>query len=402
MDARATDELVAEYRAARLQVDASVEMLARGLDLLELLRCGLDLDEMVAEVDAFRREVVETEGAAMSNVLPFSEEEPRPPAFSEESLALRFADQHADDLRYVDLWGKWLLWDGRRWAPDDTRKSFDCSRSICRAASAECNKHASQLASAKTVVAVLSLARADRRLAATIDQWDADPWMLHTPGGIVDLTVGSGRKCLPQDYMTKMTTVAAGGTCPHFLSFLEGDHWRRRHPFRVPTAHVRLLHHGVDARAWPVLFVRHRSHGKSVLLNTVAGILGDYHRTAPIETFTASSVDRHPTELASLQGRRLVTATETEEGRRWAESRIKALTGGDKIAARFMRADFFEFTPAFKLVIAGNHKPGLAPLTKQFGAGFISCRSPSPSPSTNETPTLLTSCARNGLASWPG
>jgi putative DNA primase/helicase len=101
------------------------------------------------------------------------------------------------------------------------------------------------------------------------------------------------------------------------------------------------------------------ANGKSVLLNTVAGILGDYHRTAPIETFTASAVDRHPTELACLQGRRLVTAIETEEGRRWAESRIKALTGGDKIAARFMRGDFFEFTPAFKLVIAGNHKPGL-------------------------------------------
>src|SRR5262249_7748703 len=69
--------------------------------------------------------------------------------------------------------------------------------------------------------------------------------------------------------------------------------------------------------------------------------------------------DRHPTELAGLHGARLVTATETEEGRQWAESKIKVLTGGDKIAARFMRQDFFEFTPQFKLVIAGNHKPGL-------------------------------------------
>jgi putative DNA primase/helicase len=101
------------------------------------------------------------------------------------------------------------------------------------------------------------------------------------------------------------------------------------------------------------------ANGKSVLLNTLSGIMGDYSRSAPIETFTASTVERHPTDLASLRGARLVMAVETEEGRRWAESRIKALTGGDKIAARFMRQDFFEFTPQFKLLIAGNHKPGL-------------------------------------------
>jgi putative DNA primase/helicase len=96
-----------------------------------------------------------------------------------------------------------------------------------------------------------------------------------------------------------------------------------------------------------------------VLLSTVAGILGDYHRTAPIETFTAVNGERHPTDLAGLRGARLVSATETEEGRRWAESRIKQLTGGDVIAARFMRQDFFEFIPVFKLFIAGNHKPSL-------------------------------------------
>jgi putative DNA primase/helicase len=95
------------------------------------------------------------------------------------------------------------------------------------------------------------------------------------------------------------------------------------------------------------------------LLSTISGILGDYHKTASIETFTATNTDRHPTDLAGLRGARLVTAIETEEGRRWAESRIKSLTGGDAVAARFMRQDFFEYRPQFKLVIAGNHKPGL-------------------------------------------
>src|SRR5262249_11639365 len=101
------------------------------------------------------------------------------------------------------------------------------------------------------------------------------------------------------------------------------------------------------------------ANGKSVFIGTISRILGEYQKTAPIETFIASHSDRHPTELAGLRGARLVTAVETEEGRRWAESKIKALTGGDKISARFMRQDFFEYTPQFKLVIAGNHKPGL-------------------------------------------
>src|SRR3984885_1658475 len=98
---------------------------------------------------------------------------------------------------------------------------------------------------------------------------------------------------------------------------------------------------------------------KSVLLSTITGILGDYHKTSAMETFTASRGDRHPTELADLRGARLVTASETEEGRHWAESRIKQLTGGDSLSGRFRRQDLFEFPPTFKLVIAGNHKPSL-------------------------------------------
>ena len=86
------------------------------------------------------------------------------------------------------------------------------------------------------------------------------------------------------------------------------------------------------------------ANGKSTFLNAITGAMGDYCRTAPIETFTASTSERHPTDLAGLRGARLVSAVETEEGRRWAESKIKALTGGDKISARFMRQDFFEFT----------------------------------------------------------
>jgi putative DNA primase/helicase len=99
--------------------------------------------------------------------------------------------------------------------------------------------------------------------------------------------------------------------------------------------------------------------GKSTFIRVLSEILGDYHCKASMETFTESRHERHAEELAVLVGARLVTAVETEEGKRWNESRIKALTGRDRIRARFMRENSFEFDPQFKLIIAGNHAPHL-------------------------------------------
>jgi putative DNA primase/helicase len=101
------------------------------------------------------------------------------------------------------------------------------------------------------------------------------------------------------------------------------------------------------------------ANGKSVFVNTLATILGDYATNAPMDTFMETRNERHPTDLAGLRGARFVSAIETEQGRRWAESKIKNLTGGDKITARFMRQDFFGFFPHFKLFVAGNHKPAI-------------------------------------------
>lgn len=289
------------------------------------------------------------------------EVDPRPPMFTDEALALRFAEQHADDLRYVAAWGHWLHWDGKVWRLDETLAAFDQARAICRKAASECNKPktASILASAKTVAACERLAKSDRRLAATIGQWDADPWLLNTPGAVIDLQTGHQRPHESDDYMTKITAVAPGGACETFLQCLArsmaGDadlisFLQRLFGYALTGStreHALAFFYGLGA------------NGKSLIVSTVAGIIGDYHRAAPIETFTASITDRHPTDLAGLRGARLVTSIETEEGRRWAESRIKALTGGDTIAARFMRQDFFEYLPQFKLIVAGNHKPGL-------------------------------------------
>jgi putative DNA primase/helicase len=288
--------------------------------------------------------------------------EPRPPEFSDDAIALSFVDQHADDLRYVALWNKWLEYDGTRWRLDETIVALDLARKICREKAADCKRKdliRRALASAKTASAVLQLSRADRRIAATADQWDADPWALNTPTGMVELKTGKVRPHRRDDYMTKLTAVAPGGDCPLWHAFLNritnGDEELQRFLQRLCGYALTAL------TVEHALFFAHGSgaNGKTVFISTIAGILNDYHCAAPIETFTASKTDRHPTELADLHGARLVTATETEEGRNWAESRIKMLTGGDKVKARFMRQDLFEYVPQFKLLIAGNHKPRL-------------------------------------------
>jgi putative DNA primase/helicase len=285
----------------------------------------------------------------------------RPPTFTDEALALRFAEKHSGNLRYIATLGRWFVWTGQQWRQDETLQAFDFARKVCRQASAECNKGklAQALASAKTVAAIERLAKADRRLVATVDQFDADPMALNTPSGVVCLETGQLRPHKPEDYFTRITAVGPGEDCPTWAAFL--------HRVCGGDADLIAFLQRIAGYALTGLTVEHAlfflyglgANGKSVFLNTVAGVLRDYHRTAAIETFTASTADKHPTDLAGLRGARLVTAIETEEGRRWAESRIKSLTGGDKIAARFMRQDFFEFAPQFKLMIAGNHKPGL-------------------------------------------
>lgn len=290
------------------------------------------------------------------------------PEFSDEDLALKFSLKHADELRYTALFGRWNLWTGKLWEPDETMKIFSLSRQLCREQAEECqgkdrqnkpSKESKAIASAKTVAAVVNLARSDRRHVATKDQWDANPWEINTVDGILDLKTCDLVSHDPRSYCTVMSPVGPGDNCdlwmqvlwritggdPELISFLQ-----RMAGYcltGVTTEHAVFFLYGTGA------------NGKSVFISTLMGILGDYARVAPIDIFMESKGDRHPTELAMLNGARLVTAVETEEGRRWNESRLKALTGGDKINARFMRQDFFEFTPQFKLVIAGNHRPSL-------------------------------------------
>jgi putative DNA primase/helicase len=301
--------------------------------------------------------------------------EPVAPRFSDDECALRFTRRYAADLRFVAKWGRWMHYQGARWAEDSVLSVFDKCRTICREVSDECQAEkkdglAKQLMAATTVAAVQKMATWDQRTAAVVSQWDCDPWLLNTPGGAAELRTGEIRPSQREDYCTKITAVTPGGECPLWLRFLDritdGDS-------ELSAFLQRVVGYGLTGSTQEeCLFFLYGTgaNGKSKFLSAIAGIMGDYAQTAPLETFIATSGEHHPTDLAGLLGARLVTSIETEEGRRWAESKIKALTGGDAISARFMRQDYFEFTPQFKLVIAGNHKPSLRSVNEAIRRRF--------------------------------
>jgi len=284
-----------------------------------------------------------------------------PPWGTEDGLAAVFTRRNGDNWRYVATWGRWLSWTGRRWSEDQVLQVHHVIRGICRAAAsrADTPRLKAKLASASTIAAVERIARSDPRHASTVDEWDADIWLLNTVDGVVNLKSGAVRAHLGEDRMTKITTATPRGECPLWLSFLDqvtgGDTELQGYLQRVvgycltgsTQEHAMFFLYGTG------------SNGKSVFVNTLVTILGDYAANAPMETFMDNRTERHPTDLAGLRGARLVTATETEQGRRWNESRIKEITGGDRITARFMHKDNFTYPPTYKLVMSGNHKPAI-------------------------------------------
>ena len=275
---------------------------------------------------------------------------------SEDAIALAFTVRYGDTLRYDHNAGRWFHWTSTRWEADNKKLAFHYARQLGRSLSD------GQRSMCKAAVAkgVERFAQADPAHASVSSQWDKDPMLLGTPSGTVDLTTGKISPPDPSNMITKLTSVSPeAGEPTLWLKFLDealdGD---QEAIFFVQQWFGYCL--TGDTRENALSFLHGSGgNGKSVCINTLIAILGDYAVTSTMETFTASKYDKHSTDLAMLRGARLVTASETDEGRAWAEARIKQLTGGDPITARFMRQDNFTFTPQFKLMIAGNHAPSL-------------------------------------------
>jgi len=280
---------------------------------------------------------------------------------TEDSAAQQFVDDHGGDLRYCHSHGSWFRWNGVCWTRDMTRSALHWARMLARQLAEDQDERIRYITSkASFAASVERFAKHDPKVAVTVEYWDSDPWLLGTTGGTVDLRSGMLRAASQEDGITKVTSVTpAKAGCPLWRKFLEEVTAGDGDLIRFLQQWCGYCLTG-DTREHALLFVYGPGgNGKSVFVNTVTSIMKDYAATSAMETFTASNSDRHPTELAMLRGARLITASETEEGRAWAEARIKALTGGDRISARFMRRDFFEFRPDFKLMVIGNHKPTL-------------------------------------------
>lgn len=275
---------------------------------------------------------------------------------SEDAIALRFTAEHGATMRFDHDAGKWFQWSTTHWRPLTIPAAFHYAREIGR-----------RLGSGKKTICKAAVAggaerfaRADPVHAVTSEIWDKDPWLIGTPNGTLNLKTGKLHTPRPQDGITKLTGCAPDSKPPErWLKFLTDA--TRSDP-QMMTYLQRVAGYcltGLTSEHSLFFIYGPGGNGKSVFLNILVYILGDYAVSAPMDTFTSSKFNSHPTDLAMLKGARLVTASETEEGRAWAEARIKALTGGDPITARFMRQDFFTYQPHFKLLFAGNHQPTL-------------------------------------------
>lgn len=285
--------------------------------------------------------------------------------------AQRFVNEHRSDLRYCHPWARWLVWDGRMWKNDDTgevhRRGKETVKRIYLEAAAIADEdhrkklayHALRSESDGKIKAMLSLAQSEPGIPILPEDMDRDPWLLNVKTGVIDLKTGLLQPHRREDLITKLAPVeySPDAACPFWLEHLNrifaGNEGLISF-LQVALGYCATGH--VDER---VMFICHGAgaNGKSRTQEVIAEILGDYAVRTPTETLLVKREGAIPNDIARLKGVRFAYCSEAEEGRRLSESLIKELTGGDRIVSRFMRAEFFEFPPTFKIWMSTNHKP---------------------------------------------
>lgn len=286
-------------------------------------------------------------------------QEPGTP-ITERVAARAFGEVFGDRLAYCHDHGKWFEYDGNTWRICRMPVAFNYAAELIDKIGRD-SPSGPAMQKARFCASVETYAKASPVFRRGAEYWDRDPMLLGTPGGTVDLRTGKLRPSMQSDCITKSTAVPPDvfEDCPAWHNFLDqataGDEGMQRYLQQICGYSLT----GLTSEQALFFIYGGGGNGKGVFINTVQQVMGEYAKTAAMETFAARKGSSHPTELAMLRGARMVTASETEEGAAWAEARIKQLTGGDLITARFMRQDFFEFMPQFTLIIVGNHKPAL-------------------------------------------
>jgi putative DNA primase/helicase len=296
---------------------------------------------------------------------------------TDDGNAYRLVDEHGEDLRHVPGLG-WHAWTGERWARDEdgeaTRRARAVAQQLAEQADAERRshetdsrmvkalaQHAARSGSRRGIEAMLRLAESDRRVIVAADRLDADPWLLTCTNGALDLRSGELRPHRRADLATHRVPLAyvPGAPCPAWRAFLGqvlgDDTGLVEYVHRMAGA---ALTGGAGEQVMHVLYGG-GANGKTTLVEVLRFVFGDYAAHTSADTLLADRRGSTPApELLALRGRRLVTASETGAERRLDEALVKALTGGDRIAARYLYSNHVvEFTPRFALWLATNHRP---------------------------------------------
>jgi putative DNA primase/helicase len=300
-----------------------------------------------------------------------AEEESDPIHRTDLGNARRLIDRFGKGLRYCPKWGAWLIWDGRRWREDETGEIHRLAKRTVRHIGAEAAdvdddaeakavlKWALESESKKRLDAMVGLAWSEPGIPVEVDELNADPWALNVENGTVDLRTGELRPHRQADLITRLAPVTFDpkADCPKWLAFLErvlgGDKdliaFVRRAAGYAATGDV-------SEHALLFLYGTGRN-GKGTFLETLLALLGEYATTIDAGHITARRYEDHPTWLTDLDGRRFVATVEVEDGKQMAEALVKKLTGGDRVKARRMREDNYEFDPSHKIFLAANHPP---------------------------------------------
>jgi putative DNA primase/helicase len=295
--------------------------------------------------------------------------EPNRYALNLPGNASRFAALFGDDVKWCETHGKFYIWEGSRWRADEVRETTLRCRATLMAVQAEAEEWGEETQEAAEKWA--TYCNKNRRpLADLIEEvkdnsavhhqvWDQDDWLLNVQNGILDLRSGILRLHARERCLTKicMTEYDEGAECPQWLEFL---HEIMGGSDEMVDALQRLcgyfLTGSISVQILPILYGS-GANGKSVFIETVMGILGSYAGKASDSLLVTRSNESHPTEVADLYGKRLVLASETEEGRRLRVALVKQMTGDATLKARYMRQDFFEFRRTHKTVLVTNNKP---------------------------------------------
>jgi P4 family phage/plasmid primase-like protien len=299
---------------------------------------------------------------------------PKHERFTDLGNAKRFVAHHAGTIAYCEPIGRWLIYDGVRWNEDEMLRIVSMAGEFISSlyplaeqlkdqkARKAFQTHLLRSESQRSLNAMISLSRADPAVARSPEAFDLDPWLFTVNNGTIDLRTGKLRVHDPKDRITKLAPVTydPAAQCPRWLEFLDMIMVGRKNLTSFIQRAVGASLTGVTSdKAMFILFGPGGDNGKSTMVEVIEMLLGSYARRTPVDTFLKKREGGIPNDVARLRGARFVWAAESERGARLAESMIKEMTGGDRMTARFLHREFFEFMPSFKIWLATNHKPNV-------------------------------------------